>query len=189
MIGRGRADSGVALRLASFVAAISSTCPALRDAVARPAATQQERSEGPLPAPILENLRWLLGSWSSVELGVRTEERWQVRGGMMFGVNRRSVQGRPVELESLRIVSKKGGDVVYVASPHRQETTAFRLERLTASAVAFANPKHDFPQRIIYRREGNKLTARIEGRVGNKTRSAEWIWVRDAPPRKSVAGP
>jgi hypothetical protein len=44
--------------------------------------------------------------------------------------------------------------------------------------VVFENEAHDFPQRVIYRREGDRLLARIEGKIGGKERSADWIFNR-----------
>ena len=39
-----------------------------------------------------------------------------------------------------------------------------------------ANPDHDFPQRIIYRLDGDILNARIEGLINGKPQSMEWKW-------------
>jgi hypothetical protein len=49
------------------------------------------------------------------------------------------------------------------------------------SAVAFANPEHDFPQRILYRRVGaDSLIARIEGKQGDKVRGIDFPMTRVA---------
>jgi hypothetical protein len=41
----------------------------------------------------------------------------------------------------------------------------------------FENLNHDFPQRIIYWREGEStLHARIEGSIKGKERKEEWHW-------------
>ena len=42
----------------------------------------------------------------------------------------------------------------------------------------FENPAHDFPQRVIYRRCGAELCARIEGTLQGKARSFEWRYSR-----------
>ena len=42
--------------------------------------------------------------------------------------------------------------------------------------VAFENKDHDFSQRIIYRRQKDLLTARIEGVIKGKEESMEWTW-------------
>jgi hypothetical protein len=45
--------------------------------------------------------------------------------------------------------------------------------------VVFENLEHDFPQRIIYSRSGDTLTARIEDESGEK--SMEWVWTKTKP--------
>ena len=42
--------------------------------------------------------------------------------------------------------------------------------------VVFENPTHDFPQRIIYWKDGADLRARIEGTQNGKEGSQEWRW-------------
>lgn len=45
--------------------------------------------------------------------------------------------------------------------------------------VLFENPKHDWPQRILYWREGeDTLAARAEGDQNGTSRAAEWRWTR-----------
>ena len=63
----------------------------------------------------------------------------------------------------------------YVAIPSDQQQTAFRLDGTTTddkdTIFTFANPQHDFPQRITYRRgtEG-WLYATIEGKLKGEDR-------------------
>jgi len=47
---------------------------------------------------------------------------------------------------------------------------------LTSEKVVFENLSHDFPQRIIYSRAGDKLTARIEDESGEK--GMQWSWTK-----------
>ena len=46
--------------------------------------------------------------------------------------------------------------------------------------VVFENPMHDFPQRILYWRDGDQLVARIEGTVRNAPKHEEWRFDRAA---------
>ena len=46
----------------------------------------------------------------------------------------------------------------------------------------FANAAHDFPQRIGYRRRGDRLDAWIEGTVDGRARRVEFPYVRVACP-------
>ena len=60
--------------------------------------------------------------------------------------------------------------------------TAFRLVEVSGQRAVFENPGHDFPQRIIYRREGDTLHARIEGNQNGELRYSEWQWKKKALP-------
>jgi hypothetical protein len=62
----------------------------------------------------------------------------------------------------------------------RSPATPFTLKTMARERVVFENAAHDFPQRIIYWRDGDTLRARIEGAVDGKSRSMEWRWTRSA---------
>ncbi|HEV2816960.1 MAG TPA: DUF6265 family protein [Allosphingosinicella sp.] len=70
--------------------------------------------------------------------------------------------------EQVRIeTSDDGATMQYVARPRGAAAdTAFRLTRAGPNEAAFENPAHDYPQRIIYRREGDALIARTEDMAG-----------------------
>jgi hypothetical protein len=38
----------------------------------------------------------------------------------------------------------------------------------------FEDLAHDFPQRVIYERKGDRLAARIEGMMGGKLEAMDW---------------
>ena len=54
-----------------------------------------------------------------------------------------------VAFEYLRIVERDGG-LVYVAQPGGRSPTEFVLTKIDGSRAVFENPRHDFPQRIVY---------------------------------------
>ena len=122
------------------------------------------------------DLDWLAGYWLSCEDGVEVSETWsQRRGGVMLGTSL-TLGDDAFSWEQVRIEAEDGG-LVFHAQPRNQPAAAFRLVRAGAGEAVFENPEHDFPQRVIYRREGDELTGRIEGEDG---RSAEWRF-RAAP--------
>lgn len=132
------------------------------------------------PAATLEDLRWLVGSWRGQSGDTVQEELWTAAaGGLMLGLHRDVTPGRPAFFEFLRIAESEEG-IVYLASPAGREATPFRLIEIGEHSVWFANPEHDFPQRIGYRLEGDDLVARIEGETAKGPRSAEWRWQRVA---------
>lgn len=107
---------------------------------------------------------WLGGCWALERDGLRVEEQWMApEGGLMLGMSRTVRQGSAAEWEFL-LIRRDGEDLVLVASPSGQATTSFRLASQTRDEIVFANPDHDFPQRIAYRLGSDgALTARVEG--------------------------
>jgi hypothetical protein len=107
---------------------------------------------------------WLAGCWELRQGATRGVEMWMPPdGGLMLGASRTTVDGRVREYEQLRL-DLAGDTLVYTASPSGQSAAAFRSTDLSESGFTVANPAHDFPQRIGYRRHGaDSLIAWIEG--------------------------
>lgn len=118
----------------------------------------------------LGQLAWLAGCWAHESGEAGSVEHWlPLAGGTMLGIGRTVRNGKTVEHEFLQIRLNAEGKVVYVALPSGQKEATFTATSIGERTVTFANPQHDFPQRIIYRAlpEG-RLAARIEGmRDGN----------------------
>ena len=121
---------------------------------------------------------FMAGSWSLSDGGVTVEEHWtDSRGNVMVGVNRTAKPDGSASFEFLR-VETRDGKLAYVAMPGGKGETVFPLKALTASRVTFENLSHDFPQRIIYWRDKDRLCARVEGDMGGKVGGEEWCWTR-----------
>jgi len=115
-------------------------------------------------AATIGRIAWLTGCWETVDGDRVVRERWAPpAGGMMIGTGQSVVRERTTGWEYLRIEARPAG-LVYVALPSGQTLTEFAAVDLTDSLAVFANPQHDFPQRIIYRRlPDGSLSARVEG--------------------------
>jgi hypothetical protein len=99
------------------------------------------------------------------------------RGGVMLAMNRSLRQGA-ADFEFLRI-AEVDGKLTYFASPRGRSPVAFTAVETSAQRVVFENTAHDFPQRIVYWRDGDALVARIEGPgPGGKPRGIQWKFVR-----------
>ena len=109
------------------------------------------------------------------------EEHWtHGNDHLMLGMHQDvSAKGR-ISFEFLRI-ERRDGKLVYLAMPHAEPETPFPLKSATADRVVFENPEHDFPQRLIYWRDGARLCARVEGTTKGKAESEEWCWSRMTP--------
>jgi len=142
--------------------------------VVRPAAAQTT-------AEASGRLAWLAGCWNNVRGGRTVEEQWMTpRGGVLLGMGRTSGGGRPVNYEQMRIEEREG-KLVFVARPSKQPEAAFTQVELTDSLVAFENPTHDFPQRVVYRLKADgSLLATTEGREGGQRRAFDFPMRRAA---------
>jgi len=109
----------------------------------------------PMPAPAkaaIGDLGWLAGAWVGTRSsGSSIEERWSPPlGGAMLGVSRTvNTAGRMVAFEYLRVVERDGG-LVYAAQPGGAKATEFVLTELSPTRAVFENPRHDYPNRIVY---------------------------------------
>ena len=105
---------------------------------------------------------WLAGCWEQVEGEAWTEECWTTpRGGIQIGSGRSGSGEKLRGWESMQIVRGDDGGLTFHASPNGAPRVAFALVSQTAQEVVFANPAHDYPQRVRYWREGERLKAEI----------------------------
>ena len=118
---------------------------------------------------------WMSGSWEMREGTRWTEEFWtDPRGGLMLGASRTGEGETLQSFEHIRIVRGEDGSMSFVAQPRGSEPVPFPLAGAGDDWVEFANPAHDYPQRIRYWREGERLRARISAMDGS--RPVEWTF-------------
>ena len=114
----------------------------------------------------VDQLEWISGCWASDDGKERIEEQWMKPAGQsMMGMSRTVAGGKTVFTEYVQIREAKG-EIAYVVSLGLSaRPVSFKLIKSSDSEVVFENPEHDFPQRVIYRRESaDALFARIEGK-------------------------
>ena len=100
-------------------------------------------------------------------------------GGTMMGLSRTVKGDKTVFTEFMHISATPEGLVFNVQLKLAAKSTQFRATEIRDGAVTFSNPEHDYPQRIIYRREPDgSLFARIEGTTGGKNRHDEFRYKR-----------
>jgi len=129
---------------------------------------------------LVSDLHWLTGCWERNADGRHTTEQWMRPDGQtMLGMSRTVVNERTREYEFLRIQQNEKGEIHYIALPSEQSEASFKLVKLDGHEAVFENPEHDFPQRIVYRLQGDDLFARIEGIVEGKHKGIDF-------PMKSV---
>lgn len=135
------------------------------------------------PADLLAPLAWLAGCWEHAAGDRSLEEHWlPPRGATMLGVAR-TVSGNRTVAHEFMSIRERDGEVVYIAAPSGQAETTFVAVVIGDDHAVFENPAHDFPQRIIYRREPDGgLWARIEGVRDGVERARDFRLARVACP-------
>ncbi|MFC0633353.1 DUF6265 family protein [Brevundimonas balnearis] len=119
------------------------------------------------------DLSWMDGYWLSCEgarevAGIWTDDRVGQKLGMSV-----TVRGGSVSWEQARI-GPYGNGLAFFAAPSGQAAAVFPMVEASEGRIVFESPDHDFPQRVIYSRDGARLVGRIEGQIEGQVRSAEW---------------
>jgi hypothetical protein len=124
---------------------------------------------------------WMAGCWEQRSGERWAEECWTApRGGMMLGTGRAGVGEQVSSWETMRIARGETGTdgvplpMAFVGAPSGLGWTVFAWSPSEGEGVEFANAAHDYPQRIRYWREGDKLRARIS--VLDGSRAVEWTY-------------
>ena len=129
-------------------------------------------------APRTASLDWLAGTWTQSRGDETVTESWVGPGnGLLVAVNLTTRGTARKTFEFLRIADTPEG-FSYFASPGGRAPVEFKLKEQGERRVVFENAAHDFPQRILYWRDGEHLVARIEGTTGGRERSEEWRFAR-----------
>jgi hypothetical protein len=133
----------------------------------------------PPPAAKINSLQWLAGCWTMTSGSGVVEEHWmRPSGGTMLGMSRTVRGGKTTEFEYVQI-REDAGRLAYDAKPSGQAPATFPLLKLDDNEVVFEDKAHDFPQRIIYRRNADgTVTARIEGSKGGQVHGIDFAYQR-----------
>ena len=135
----------------------------------------------PMPEPArakIAEMDWLAGVWTGTTGSSTVEERWSPpAGGAMLGVSRTVKDERMRSFEYLRVVERNGG-LVYVAQPNGGTATEFVLVDLVDGAAVFQNPRHDYPQQIVYELSGEETLSATIGFI-NGGRGTRFEFTRE----------
>ncbi len=128
-----------------------------------------------LPEPAkakISELSWLAGAWVGEKNSSTIEERWTPpKGGAMLGISRTVKHERMSAFEYLRIVEREDR-LIYIAQPGGKPATEFVLTEIGQSRAVFLNPRHSYPQRIIYELKNEEvMTASIGWAKGGRLQS------------------
>ena len=110
-------------------------------------------------------LDWLTGCWQGDDMVTR--EVWSAsQDGYYFGYSVVTKDDHVIFFEQMRI--DPAPMPVFNAYPAGNGPFPFAAIELTEASVTFANPDHDFPQKIKYWRDGTHLRAVISAMDGSR---------------------
>lgn len=119
---------------------------------------------------------WMAGYWLDCSNGREASETWSdPRAGLMVGHAVTVGRDGEASFEVARIGQTPQG-LAYMAQPEGAPPTVFVLSDGGPNRAVFSNAENDFPTRVIYERDGDRLTARIEGEIDGSPRSMEWTF-------------
>jgi ketosteroid isomerase-like protein len=155
------------------IAALLAACGSSAPKTSEPAApTEVEVVPGPDLPGTFTPVSWLLGDWQRA--GAAGSEHWVAVAGVLYGIG---FSGTGYEVLILDDAEKPGppdGTLRLTAIPgDAKDGVEFALGRLAPQSVTFTNPAHDFPTAITYAREGDRLTAVLDGPADAKGANLE----------------
>jgi hypothetical protein len=121
---------------------------------------------GAVPAPVekptsprLEDLGWLAGSWSGDILGAGASTRFEThyttpQGGVILSTSKAFGKDGTLRWFEFERFEVKDGALQVVPHPNGVASVPFTLAEYDPAAkkAVFANPQHDYPNRITYHR-------------------------------------
>lgn len=121
------------------------------------------------------------GKWQIKATNILVEE-WRKENDTLFIGNSYMQKGdSTIPMETIKLIFHKDSTfyIPIVPNPNAGKPVSFYLTKKTDSLFVFENPKHDFPQRIIYAFSGkNKLLVTIDGKIKDAYRKEDFDFER-----------
>jgi hypothetical protein len=98
---------------------------------------------------------WLLGSWHNTTTNLDTQEHWEKVDATVFNAESFIIaQKDTIFYEHVNLVkTSKGWDyIVTVRNQNKEKPVTFSSTYIGSDLLVFENPKHDFPNRIEYKK-------------------------------------
>ena len=127
---------------------------------------------------LLEKMDWLIGNWESkLPEGVLTET-WKKDNDSTYSGNSFFITEKDtVHFESIKLY-QKADSIIYsttVIGQNNDDPVEFNQTNTTENVFTFENLKHDYPQKIVYKKVNeNNLVATISGIQQGKKNSESY---------------
>ena len=126
----------------------------------------------------LAAMDWLIGTWENKNEQGDMIEIWEKTNDSLYSGASYFIKGKDT-LHSEKVELLQKGDMVLyiptVSGQNNNQPVPFQLTQQTAKQLVFENPKHDFPQKIVYQQiTADSLVATISGTVQGKAGSESY---------------
>jgi len=123
----------------------------------------------------LENANWFIGKWENLTETARFEEIWnKVNDSTFLGESVVIIARDTVFYEKMDLFQKSDSLIlkISVKDQNNEKPVLFYLTKSNNNQLVFENPKHDFPNKIVYNKiNSDSIVATIEGIKNGKTQS------------------
>lgn len=126
-----------------------------------------KKKDIPLGNEPLMNLYWLVGDWKSVdEEGSIIIEHWAINSQNELEGYGLHLNGNDTLFQEQLSIKNIHGALCYIVTIEKSGPILFTLTQRKDDTWTFRNSRHDFPQRIIYTKQGaNQYHVKTEGRL------------------------
>ena len=115
----------------------------------------------------LTAVQWLVGTWENKTDEGTFSESWTKANDSTYNGTSYFIKGKDTLHNEHIVLSQQGETVQYIPTVKGQnndQPIAFRLTSQTANQLVFENLKHDYPQKIVYKKiTADSLVATISG--------------------------
>jgi len=133
--------------------------------------TKKEKQSSEIKSPITieksENFDWLLGKWKRLKEkeGKETFENWyKIKETQYSGLGFTMQNGDTIKQEKILLTKTNGKWNLSVKVPEEPESVTFKGISYNENEFTSGNDELDFPNKIKYWKNGNRINARVSGK-------------------------
>lgn len=123
----------------------------------------------------LQTTDWLIGTWENKSDEGEMVETWSKTNDSLYSGSSYFIKGKDTLHSESIALTQKADVILYtptVKGQNNNQPVSFQLTKQTPKQLVFENPKHDFPQKIVYQQiTADSLIATISGMQQGKASS------------------
>lgn len=131
----------------------------------------------------IKMVHWLLGTWENKSADGVLSEIWTKTNDSTYQAQSFFIKEKDtIHFETI-VLQQVGEDLMYSATikgQNEDKPVAFSLAEMTENQLVFENQKHDYPQKISYKKAPNsKLITTISGLINGKISNEKYTLVKN----------